>query len=295
MVVVKKKVIGGKDYYYLEHSFREAKAVKKKELYLGTEIPKDIERVKADFINGLYKERWYEALDGIRRAFSKEIKAMPKSDRDKELESFMVRFTYDTQRIEGSKLTLRETANLLERGISPKEKPVRDVKEAEAHKKVFYEMLGYEKNLSISVVLYWHRRLFIVTKPDIAGKIRAHGVAISGSKFIPPSPVEISPLMRDFFSWYNKNKGRMHPVELSAMVHLRFVTIHPFGDGNGRVSRLMMNFVLGRHNYPLLDIAYEDRDSYYKALERSQIKNDERIFMQWFIKRYIRENKRYLK
>lgn len=295
MVILKKKVMGGKGYYYLEHSFREGNAVKKKELYLGTEVPKGIEKIKGDFINEIYKDRWYKVLDGIKHGFSKEIKAMPKSDRDKELESFMVKFTYDTQRIEGSKLTLRETASLLERGISPKEKPVRDVKEAEAHKKVFYEMLDHKKGLSMNVALYWHRKLFIVTKPDIAEKIRTHGVAISGSRFVPPSPVEINPMIREFFSWYDKNKDRMHPVELSAMVHLKFVTIHPFGDGNGRISRLMMNFVLNRYSYPLLDIAYEDRDSYYNALERSQIKDDEHIFIQWFIKRYIKENRKYLK
>lgn len=219
---------------------------------------------------------------------------MPESDKDKELESFMIKFTYDSQRIEGSRLTLRETANLLERSITPKEKPVRDVKEAESHKKIFYEMLSYKKDISLGIILHWHKMLFSSTKPDIAGSIRLHGVAISGSRFMPPSPVEINPMLKEFFSWYSKNKDKMHPVELAAMVHLKFVTIHPFGDGNGRISRLIMNFVLDRHNYPMFDIAYENRNSYYTALERSQIKNDETVFTQWFIKRYIKENRKYL-
>ena len=90
------------------------------------------------------------------------------------------------------------------------------------------------------------------------------------------------------------NKNDIHPVELAALVHLKFVTIHPFGDGNGRISRLMMNFVLNYNKYPMLDIPYEGRNSYYNALERSQTKNSDDIFIQWFIRNYIKENKRYL-
>ncbi|RLE37865.1 hypothetical protein DRJ17_05580 [Candidatus Woesearchaeota archaeon] len=294
MVTIKKKTIGNKEYYYLEHSFRKGKSVKKKELYLGHEIPKNIDEIKRDFISSIYKEKWYEILEKIKTGFSREIKSMPKSDREKATEAFMVRFTYDTQRIEGSKLTLRETANLLEKGISPNKKPLRDIKEAEAHMKVFYEVLEYKKELSLNVALYWHKKLFNETKQDTAGKIRKHGVVISGSKFTPPLPVEINPLLNDFFSWYSKNRAKIHPVKLAALVHLKFVTIHPFGDGNGRISRLMMNFVLKKHKYPLFDIPYTNRNSYYNALERSQTKNEESIFVQWFIRNYIKENKKYL-
>lgn len=127
----------------------------------------------------------------------------------------MIRFTYDTNRIEGSKLTLRETADLLERGITPKGKPIHDVKEAEVHKEIFYKMVDYRKDLSLQIVLYWHKELFQDTKPaEIAGKIRQHQVAISGSKFMPPFPAEVYPLIREFFKWYSKNK-KLHPVELA--------------------------------------------------------------------------------
>ncbi|MBU3958163.1 MAG: Fic family protein, partial [Nanoarchaeota archaeon] len=66
----------------------------------------------------------------------------------------------------------------------------------------------------------------------------------------------MNPLLEEFFGWYNKNKGRLHSVELAALAHLKFVTIHPFSDGNGRISRLLMNFVLHKHGFPMLNIPY---------------------------------------
>ncbi len=294
MVTIKRKISGNQEYFYLEHAFRRDGKVEKKEIYLGKEIPKNIERIKTDFLAGIYKEKWQPVLERIRKGYSQNLKAMPPSSREKEMESFMVKFTYDTQRIEGSILTFRETADLLEKGITPK-KPLRDVKETEAHKEVFYEMLAYKKDLALQAVLVWHKRMFQATKPDQAGKIREYQVAISGSKFMPPFPAEVYPLLREFFKWYDKAKAKTHPVELAALVHLRFVSIHPFGDGNGRMSRLMMNFVLNMHGYPMLDIPYKRRSSYYNALERAQVKGNENIFVQWLLKRYVKENDRYLR
>ena len=100
-------------------------------------------------------------------------------------------------------------------------------------------------------------------KKDIAGKLRQHQVAIPGSRFMPPFPVETYTLLTDFFRWYGRNKDHIHPAELAALVHLKLVTIHPFADGNGRISRLIMNFVLRRYRFPMLNIPYEKRSGYY--------------------------------
>lgn len=294
MVRIRKKELGNHIYYYLEHSIRSGKNIEKKEKYLGKELPKNIDALKEEFLKEVLREKWYPALDEIRAVHSKEQRNMPKSAREKELRNFSIKFTYDSNRIEGSTLTLRETAELLEKGISPK-RPLEDVKETEAHEKVFYEMMDYGKDLSRQIILYWHDRLFKETKGDIAGKIRQHQVMISGSKFTPPLPAEIEPLLRDFFSWYAREKDRMHPVELAALVHLKFVTIHPFADGNGRISRLMMNFVLNKRCCPMLDIHYENRDSYYNALEKAQIKELDTPFINWLFSRYAKDLKRYSK
>ena len=219
---------------------------------------------------------------------------MSQSLKEKNIKDFTTRFTYNTQKIEGSKLSLHETAALLEEGTLPKNRTMRDVNEAQAHKILFHRVLAYNKELILNTILEWHRLLFQDTRPDIAGKIRKHRVGISGSKFVPPLPVEIYPLLRDFFKWYSRKKEMIHPVQLSALVHLKFVTIHPFDDGNGRISRIMMNFILNRKNYPLLNIPYESRNSYYKALERSQTKKEDDFFVQWLMRNYIKIHKFYL-
>ena len=294
MVSVKKKTINGNTYYYLEQSFRKNAKINKKEKYLGPTLPKNIEKIKEEFQKEFYQETWFNRFDIIKEQFIKEKRSIPPSLEKKQTEQFATTFTYNTNRIEGSTITFRETADLLERGLSPSQRPVEDIKETEAHKKVFTDMLAYKKEITVPTVLYWHKQLFQDTKPDTAGKIRQHPIGISGSKFRPPYPIELDFLLRDFFDWYHKNKKTLHPVWLAGLTHLKFVTIHPFADGNGRLSRLLMNYVLHKNGYPMLIIPYSQRKSYYIALERSQLKKDENIFILWFFKRYLKEYKQYL-
>ena len=292
MVTVRERLIGDKIFYYLEHSVREGKKVVKHEKYLGDTLPKDLDWLKREFAEELYRQRWLPQFDSIMAGYARHQKSLPESARKKELDTFAVRFTYNTNRIEGSKLTLMETSQLLEHGITPGARPARDIKEAEAHREIFLEMMDSRKNLSYDLLLYYHRCLFESTKRDIAGQLRTYQVEISGSKFLPPLAVEVYPLLMEFMDWYKKSK--LHPVELAALVHLRLVTIHPFADGNGRISRLMMNLELRKHGFPMLDIPYEKRAGYYNALERSQMKKDDTIFLQWFFRRYLKENGKYM-
>ncbi|MBI1973679.1 Fic family protein [Candidatus Micrarchaeota archaeon] len=295
MAAIKRKLVGGKTYYYLEHSFRKNGKTVTIEKYLGVRLPKELDSLKEELISEARKQNWFGLFDKIMKGYAAEQRLIPASARIKETETFAVRFTYDTQRMEGSTLTLRETADLLERGVTPEGRPLRDVKEAEAHQKVFYEMLEHKGELSLNIILGWHRQLFSSTKPDMAGKVRQHQVRISGSKFVPPAPFEVYPRLTEFFKWYERNKLRLHSVELAALVHLRLVTIHPFSDGNGRISRLAMNFVLYKRGFPMLDIPYSKRNSYYNALERSHMSGKDAPFVNWFFGRYLKENRSYIR
>lgn len=293
MAEIRQRKIGKNTYYYLEHSFRLDGKVIKKEHYLGKQIPRNINKIKKNFLFEVYDQKWYTLFDKIKAGYKKDLASATTSEKEKELEQFVIKFTYDTQRIEGSTLNLKETANLLQHGITPANKPSRDVHEAESHSKLFYEMLDSKKDLNLQLIPEWHYKLFKDTKADIAGKTRARQVWIAGSKFIPPSPSEVSAELADFFKWYNKNKDKINPVELAALVHLKFVTIHPFSDGNGRVSRLLMNFVLHKHGYPMLNIPYTNRKGYYNALERAQMKKMDSVFVSWLFRSYEKTYKKY--
>ncbi len=294
MVVVRRRKIGSEEFFYLEHTIRVNGKIEKKERYLGKVIPENINNIKQEFFHELFKEKWHSLLNRIKKNFSGEYSKFPETAKQKYLESFLIKFTYNTNRIEGSTLTLRDTANLLNEGISPKNKPIKDIKEAESHKKLFYLMLDYKKDLNLNVILYWHKILLQDVDEEIAGKIRNHQVAIAGTTVQLPYPSELNVFLEEFFKWYNKSKNKLHPVELAALAHLKFVSIHPFTDGNGRISRIIMNFVLNKSKFPMLDISYSNRSSYYTALERSQKTGKEYIFVQYLIKKYIKEYKKYI-
>ena len=294
MVNLRVKEASGKKYYYLEHTLRTGNSFSNKRKYLGSQLPKNIELLKETFMYELFIERFDKTLETIKKKFGLDISKYPPTAKEQYIESFMINFTYNTNRIEGSTLSLRETADLLQQHITPRNKPLHDLKEAEAHKKVFYEMLNHSKDLTLAVVHYWHKLLWQDTTTDIAGTVRQHQAAIARSKVELPFPAELDTQLHEFFKWYNKKKRKLNSVVIAALVHLKFVTIHPFSDGNGRISRLMMNFVLHKHGYPMLNIEYTNRNSYYNALERSQTKKKEYIFVQYLVKLYLKINKRYV-
>jgi Fic family protein len=295
MVSVREIIAGKKKYYYLEHTLRVGKGFKNKRLYLGSALPKNIGDLKEKFLYDLFQERYDKELDDIKETFRREYKVYPESYKEKYLESFMIKFTYNTNKIEGGTLTLKEIADLLQEQITPRNKSTRDVKEAEAHKRVFYEMLSFGKKLNLATIIYWHKELFKEADPEIAGMIRQHSVAIARSKTELPFAAELDTLLYEFFQWYNKNYGKINPVIMAALVHLKFVSIHPFSDGNGRISRLMMNHTLNSQRYPMLNIEYTNRNAYYTALERSQTLQKEQVFIQYLIKRYVKEYKKIVR
>ena len=143
------------------------------------------------------------------------------------------------------------------------------------------------KNISEKNILQWHYKIFSETKPDISGKFRDYLVRVGNYR--APDWQEINKLIKEFFEWYNKNKKIINTVELAARAHYKFEKIHPFGDGNGRIGRLLIAYILRKSNYPLLIIEYKKRKSYYHALSKSE--ND---FLNWFIRSYVSANRRYL-
>lgn len=176
----------------------------------------------------------------------------------------------------------------MEHKISPN-KPIRDVKETEAHAKVFFEMLRIKQELTKQILLNWHKEIFSETKPDIAGKFRDYLVRIGDHLATDWQDVEA--LMLDLMRQIdNKPKGE-EIIKFAAAIHYRFEKIHPFGDGNGRIGRLILNFLIWHAGYPMLIVTYKKRKSYNNAF-----KKDEENFIKYFLRYYLSiHKKRYLK
>lgn len=221
---------------------------------MGPEPPENLDEEKDDFEREAYLEDWGAALTEIRQSYDGEIEKLTEEELRKKNKQFSMKYACDAQKTEGSKLTYGETVDLLEPAISPKGKPMHDTKETEAHDKIFDEMMRHEGDLSEDLVVAWHHELLNDTEPEKAGKIRTTNVGIRGSEFIPPPGYLMRKMLDGFFAWYKENKNKIHPVILAALVHQRFVTIRPFRDGNGRLSRLMMSFVLRKNGHPLINL-----------------------------------------
>lgn len=276
-----------KEFYYLSHTFRKGSTVVHREHYLGKEIPTAIESVKEAFLRRCLHEDAFKKLACIKKNFKKEWATYPESVKKELLVTLSVDFTYNTNAIEGSPITHEETEDIIKRKISP-HKPLNDVQETVAHSHVFFKVLNETRKFSLPLLLEWHRELFSQTKLDIAGKIRDYLVRVG--PYLAPDWQELRELLKEFFAWYSMSLNNMHPIELAARAHYQFEKIHPFGDGNGRVGRLIIAHTLKNAGYPLLIIEYKKRKHYYHALQKS-----EHDFLLYFIRRYIAVHKRYIK
>ncbi len=185
-------------------------------------------------------------------------------------EKFEVEMTYNSNAIEGNSLTLKETYWVLREGITVKDKPLKDHLEAKNHLEALDFLFDFvsEKNVTISehVVRQFHQLVVMDSQRDIAGKYRDGEVYISGAKHSPPPAFEVQIKMKELVKWWLNNEKKLHPIELAAMLHHKFVAIHPFWDGNGRTGRLLMNIIVLRAGYPLAIILKNDRKRYYRVL-----------------------------
>lgn len=189
---------------------------------------------------------------------------------------FRVELTYTSNAIEGNTLSRQETALVVEKGITVKGKTLTEHLEAINHA----EALDFIKNLadkskghiSEREVLDIHALILKKIDDENAGRYRKVPVRIAGADVVLPNPLKVPELMTAFYEWLNKD-AKGHPAKVAADAHLKFVTIHPFSDGNGRTARLLMNVMLMQKGYPPALIRKEDRQAYISSIGRAQIED----------------------
>lgn len=208
---------------------------------------------------------------------------------------FELRFTHNSTAIEGNTLTLMETKVLLEDGVSIGGKELREIYEVINHKKAYgyvKKCIAENKPLDENIVKDLHA---ILTENIIVGGIyRNQEVRISGAGFTPPSGNEMYTQVKAFYEDL-KNKTELNPIELAAWTHAEFVRIHPFVDGNGRTSRLLMNYQLMIHGFLPISIGKETRLDYYNALEEYAVNKDLTPFAEFIANLEEQQLDEYLK
>lgn len=192
-------------------------------------------------------------------------------------EAYNIEYTYESNRIEGNTLTLQETELIVNEGVTIAGKSMREHLEAINHAQAIDYIRDFAKSgieITERTIKEIHALVLHGIDRENAGRYRSVPVMISGSRHTPPQPYLISKQMEDFMIRYKEMEADgTHPVLIAAYLHDELVRVHPFIDGNGRTSRLLMNLYLLRNGYTLVNLkgGNEAKLAYYKALEASHI------------------------
>ena len=232
-------------------------------------------------IETLFKE--WQALQPVEEEYQQRLD-----------QKFMLEFNYNSNHIEGNTLTYGQTEMLLMFGKVVDEADMKDLEEMKASnvglKMVKEAALDKGQPLTEYFIRNLHKTLlredytvfrqlpegattsFVVHAGQY--KTRPNSVmTATGERFEYASPEETPALMTDLLQWYNQAEaeGAITPIELASLFHYRYIRIHPFEDGNGRISRLMANYILYRHGYPMIVVKSKDKNNYLTALNKCDI------------------------
>jgi Fic family protein len=196
-------------------------------------------------------------------------------------EDVVLRWTYNSNAIEGNTLTLKETKVALE-GVTIGGKTLREHFEAINHRDaILYveELVKQNEPLSEWQIKSLHQLILKNIDDNNAGRYRSVNITIAGAKHRPSEHIKIAEEMAVFIRWYETVALALHPVERAARIHADFVKIHPFSDGNGRTSRLLMNLELMKAGFPPAVLPVGKRLAYYEALDTAHTQGDYEPFL----------------
>ena len=228
------------------------------------------------------------------------LRPLPEEALKKIQDALDIEYTYESNRIEGNTLTLQETALIVNEGVTISGKSMREHLEAINHT----EAISYIKDIakqdieiSERTIKEIHALILHGIDRENAGRYRTVPVMISGSTHMPPQPYLIEKQMEDFILRFKQMEAeKVHPVLIAAYLHDELVRIHPFIDGNGRTSRLLMNLYLLRHGYVIITLkgSNDAKVNYYKALEKSHTEQLPEDFQKLVIEAEIMALQKYL-
>lgn len=299
---VRRKTVNGRFYYYLEESIRLEKP-KVYSISLGVKIPPKNELGKKEkkLVGKIYADLLHETqtiylpkkrlilIEKKRRQYEARLKRLTSGQREEKDEVDIVNFIYTTLSTEGVPIA-REDAGL---AYKFGKKGVRDIRDENL--RVSLDMIrGLRqvresgKGMGIGFILDLHATIMEGFPEKNPGKLRKKPAYIylkSYDKveeigFRPPAPEKTTILLEELAAWYNANLAKLNAIELAALTHLKFYSIHPFDDGNKRMSRLLLNKALHDCGYPILNIS-KQTEKYFDALVKSVERKEERHFVEF--------------
>ncbi len=280
-----KKKIKGKYYYYLVKTMRLpngeitkiSKLVKDPSEAHTPEIKAFFEQKEIELLSK-YAQKQYaqfrlpqedalERMEKMRIEYKKITKRLSPAQLKDLFDRFTVNFTYESNAIEGNSLTLKDVAIVLHEDVSIKGKSLREIYETRNSREVVDLILKKKFKVTEKNTLKMHSML--VKDMQIPSGYKTVPNYIQNREVVTTPPEKVQTAMKELFNWFDKNKGKMHPLQLAAKFHGHFENIHPFEDGNGRVGRFLMNIILVNASYPPIIIRKTQRISYFNALEDS--------------------------
>ncbi|HIH17681.1 MAG TPA: Fic family protein [Nanoarchaeota archaeon] len=296
MVYIYKKKAGERTYYYLRASKRKGDKVIVKDIaYLGSTLDEvknslekpnkyspQIRKAYRSIHNFLESNKYLEKakklklkmdpllggrlaeIEACKLHYNSEFKRQQSLTKEETLRNFIIEFAYNTTAIEGNTIKLAEARNLLEEGLTPKNKSLREIYDIQNTRKVFLSLLKDKEELSHNFIIGIHKNLMENIDPRVG--YRTSDVRVLKANFkatpFPYVRTDMDLLLR----WYDDNKAKFHPLALASIFHHKFEKIHPFMDGNGRTGRMLLNYILLRNDYPPLVIKTRDRRNYLAGL-----------------------------
>ncbi len=263
---------------------------------IDAEKPVDKRIIKADdnkFIIDL-DDNYFEEVDSLKRKLDSK-RPIPKETLKSLRESINLEWTYNSNGIEGNTLTLRETQVVLE-GITVGGKSIKEHLEAINHEKAILfldDLVKDNEPISEWNIKNIHQLILKDIDNENAGRYRKENVTIKGATHIPPDYLKVPELMEKLILTYN-TWNEYHPIIQAALLHGELVKIHPFVDGNGRTSRLLMNLDLMNSGYNPVIIKKESRLKYYEALDKAHTTGNYTDFVKLVTKLEVEMLKKYL-
>jgi len=296
MAFVKESKRNGRVYYDLVESVRVGGKPRHKFIvHLGVMRPSKPELVMLNLNLGgndcvkvgknLISKEDKRGIVSLNRQVSARLKSYSKLELKNWEKRFKVDYIYNTNAIEGSTISRGETELILETGQAIEGKSLREIHEVENMLAAIEYVEEYKGDFSEKFI----KRIHSIVQKSIDKKTLGEYKRIPNyiGEHYPTHPVFVAKRMREETAWYHKNKTRLHPFELAAIMHLKLVTIHPFTDGNGRTGRLIHNFILSKNNYNQIIYSNQNKMQYYLALKLAN-QGEPKSFIDYTISEYQR-------